>query len=198
MAFIIGVSGTTGAGKSTLVKELAFRLDNAACLAFDAYKETTVYPADMMEQLAKGGTMDLHKIESPEFLQDLLTLKSGRSVVDPCGRKIASTEFVVVEEPFGRQRSETASVLDLVAFIETPLDIALARRIVRDIQEEYTDVPASEALVMVEEFLQSYLGGMRAAYHTISCSASEGADVVLDGLRPVEELAQEVLNRIDA
>ncbi len=119
----------------------------------------------------------------------------GGRVVEPWGRKVDPTAYIVVEEPFGRQRRETASVLDLVAFIKIPLDIDLARRLVRDIQEEYCEVPSSEALAMVEEFLQSYLGGLRAAYDTINRSASEGADVVLDGLRPVEELAEDVLRK---
>jgi hypothetical protein len=48
---------------------------------------------------------------------------------------ILPSEFIVIEEPMGRERAEMASLIDFVAVIETPLEIALTRRLLRDIDQ---------------------------------------------------------------
>ena len=134
VCYIIAVSGNTGAGKSTLVKEIARRLDNATTLFFDAYQATTKYPPDMMERLSRGKGIDLSEVKSPDFDRDIAALKLGEKVVDPWGRELLPSEYIIVEEPFGRCRGGAGNLLDFVVHIHIPKDVSLARRILRDIQ----------------------------------------------------------------
>lgn len=48
----------------------------------------------------------------------------------------------MVEEPFGRARQEMREAIDLVAIIDLPLEVALARRIRRNIQPAIEDSAA--------------------------------------------------------
>lgn len=195
MSYIIAVSGTTGAGKSTLTRELAKQLD-ASIMYFDAYQATTQYPPDMMEKLVQGETVDIQQVKCPDFYHDLLDLKSGNKIVDPRGREILPTNYIVVEEPYGRLR-EGMDLLDLVAFIQIPLDVSLARRVLRDIQIEYKSSTSDQAMAKITEFLTIYLGGLRNGYDQMTRMAVKSADIVLDGMKETGELAREVLAQIE-
>ena len=193
MSYIIAVSGNTGAGKSTLVKEIARGLNDATTLFFDAYQATTNYPPDMMERLSRGEGIDLSVVKSPDFDRDIAALKSGKMLVDPWGRERLPTEYIIVEEPFGRCRGGVGNLLDFVVHIEIPKDISLARRILRDTQGEKEP---KETLTNVSQYLSIYLGGLRNGYEQVINTAAANADLIVDGLKKPEDLAREVLDRI--
>lgn len=194
MSYMMAVSGNTGAGKSTLVKEVAERLGNSTTVFFDAYQATTCYPPDMIERLSRGEGIDLAEVKSPDFDRDIAALKSGEKAVDPWGRELLPADYIVVEEPFGRCRGGVANIFDFVVHIQIPMDVSLARRILRDMQGK---IFPEGTLANVSHYLSAYLAGLRNGYEQVVNATAARADLIVDGLKRPEDLAHEVLDRIN-
>jgi uridine kinase len=195
LGYTIAISGSSGAGKSTLVNELARQL-KAVTLFFDAYQATTRFPHDMMSRLSDGEVMDIGEVESPNFDRDIIQLKNGKKVIDPWGRELIPYEFIVIEEPFGRLRKGMSDILDFVVFVDTPLDISLARRVLRDMQVEYSTVDSSEKVNIVEGFLTSYIQGLGNGYKLISDTVSKDVDLIVNGLEDVSTNAKIIIENM--
>jgi uridine kinase len=196
MNTIIAVSGFSGSGKSTLVHELCKDL-NAVSLFFDAYQKTTVYPPDMMSRLATGQHIDPVEVKSPNFLHDLKSLKKGKTVIDPWGRVLTpSSKYIVIEEPFGRLREGMADVIDCVVYIDTPADVSLARRLLRDIKFEYKELDANTTVKLIEEYLTSYLFSLGKGYELVCAAVKQSADLVINGLKDVQFNSQQIVEMV--
>jgi hypothetical protein len=90
--------------------------------------------------------------------------------------------------------------IDLAAIIDGPLEVALARRIRGNIQPAIEDSAASvECLRSLNQFLDAYLHGqIREGYLVINRIASATCDVILDGMKPIEEMAEQVVQAVRA
>ena len=66
---------------------------------------------------------------------DLLELRQGRPIHRLQTKHVMMpTPIIVVEEPFGRSRPELGVLIDFVAVLDTPLEVALARRLLRELR----------------------------------------------------------------
>ena len=144
----------------------------------------------------------------PKFAQDIAALRIGESVTVPMdGRTVRPSEFIIIEEPMGRTRVEMAEYIDFVAVIDTPLEIALCRRLQRDMDFFGMDnIPPA----MKEQFTKSfdklsgylrtyfdwYLHTGRDFYIAIQEQAQATCDLVLDGQLRVDELAQQLVSAV--
>jgi len=196
-ACVLAVSGTSGAGKSTLIAETASRLGGATRLHFDDY---IVLGTDIAEITAwlEGGC-DPNWLTTPRLVADLRQLIAGKAITRPNdSRLVHPAPVIILEEPFGRARREIAPLIDFAVHIDVPPDVALGRRILRDIQTQAESGQVSHAALLrdISGQLQSFLAVGRHAYRAAERSARESADLVLDGLRPADELAAQVLAQI--
>jgi len=193
--FVVAVSGTSGSGKSTVIARLLDHLGEATRLHFDDY---IVLGNDVAEITAwlEGGA-NPNWVETPRLVEDLDRLVGG-NLFPRCDddAPLHPAPFVILEEPFGRARDEMAPLIDLAVHLEVPLDIALGRRILRAIREEAAATHA-ELVADIEDQMQAFLHGGRAAYQAIDRSARGAADLVLDGLLPAEDLARLIFVEID-
>jgi uridine kinase len=203
--YVIAVSSISGGGKSTLVRKTA-ELLNGSTLLFDEYRASSHYPQDTGQWLADGA--DFNEWETPDFARDVAALKIGKSVTAPReNRVVHPAEFIVIEEPMGRVRAEMAPHIDFVAFINTPLEIGLARRLARDVDylelkdlenathEELTQ-DYKRLFIHVSGYLQYYLDIGRDLYRAIHEQAIATCDLVLDGQLPVDELAAQLVTTV--
>lgn len=201
MCTVIAISGTTGAGKTTLVNKLSSEL-NGVALFFDAYQKTTYYPNDLISRLSQGESIDINMnpidVKSPDFYADLCKLKEGKKVIDPWGRELNPAKYIIVEEPFARLREDMKGILDSVVYIQIPLNISLARRVLRDIRHEsaHQDFDSDKKLEVIENYLSSYINGLGYGYQIIDELAIKSSDLVLDGLKDTEENALAVIDFI--
>ena len=133
--FVVAVSSISGGGKSTLVREAA-RLLSATALFFDDYSGPEHYPADSAAWLADGA--DPNQFKSPGFADDLSALTRNEPIIRD-DETLKPSRYIVIEEPMGRERDEMRPLIDFVAVIDTPPQIALARRLLRDLNHFPTD-----------------------------------------------------------
>lgn len=204
--YVIAVSSVSGGGKTTLVKRAASLLKGTT-LFFDDYAFMSQYPPDIKKWVENGA--DVNEWKTPRFTQDLAALRRGESIVSPLdGARILPSEFIVIEEPMGRERAEMASLIDFVAVIDIPLEIALARRLLRNLGfiplegiENATKEQMVEGFVQVvtslKNYLNEYLGAGRDLYLAVQKQAMENCDLVLDGFLSVDELAQQLVTAVE-
>lgn len=204
--YVIAVSSVSGGGKTTLVKRTADLLRGTA-LFFDDYASVSEYPPDIKKWVEDGA--DVNAWRTPQFARDLAALRRGDRVVSPVdGADILPSEFIVIEEPMGRARAEMAPLVDFVVVIDIPLEIALTRRLLRDLGpislediEKATKEQLAEDVVKMVTYLRNYLSGYldagRDLYIAVQEQAKESCDLVLNGLLPVDELAQQLVAAVE-
>ena len=135
---IVAITSVSGGGKTAVTRRLADTLGDAVAIYFDDYDDTNIHPDDIQYWLKDGGDYDAY--ETPLFTAHLRALRAGQSVRYPTdGVTVGPAKYVVADAPLGRAKSDSGRLIDLLIFIDTPLDIAMARRILRDV--ELSDVP---------------------------------------------------------
>lgn len=84
---------------------------------------------------------------------------------------------------------------DFVVCIDIPLEISLARRILRGIQSaEYSP---SETLNNFEEYLSQYLRVMRNLYQAINSNVMADCDLVVSGLEPIDVITDRIIVELE-
>lgn len=193
-AFVVAVSGTSGAGKTSLVDRASAMLASSTRLHFDDYVNLGNDIATIKSWLAGGA--DPNELRTPEFAADLRRLRAGETLNLPNDRgTVAAADIIIVEEPFGKSRLELAPLIDLAVHLDVPPDVALARRSLRLVEVEAADDPP-QALDAVVGQLRAYLAAGRDAYLAAARAAHASADLVLDGMLPIEELAAALVAEI--
>ena len=164
-AVIIGISAVTGGGKTAVTLRLTEVIGDAVAVHFDDYDDTNVHPNDIQGWFAAGADYDAY--ETPVFTGHLQALKAGSSVRYPIGGAILGpARYVVADAPLGRAHSDLGRFIDLMVFIDTPLDVALARRVLREIDREGDRTP-NEAIEYVQGELSGYLAHSRPIYEEL-------------------------------
>src|SRR5579872_1542992 len=112
-AAVIAVAAPPGGGKTTLVRLLSAKL-SAPMLHYDDFEQITRRtPAEVEAWLDRGAPAD--EVPLPGFAEALARLKNG------------GTRSVVLDFLLGRAHGSTATEIDFMIWIDTPLDIALTR-----------------------------------------------------------------------
>ena len=204
--YTIAISSVSGGGKTTLVKRTADLLKGVS-LFFDDYASVSEYPPDIKKWVEDGA--DVNEWKTPQFAQDLAALRKGESIVSHIdGASISPKEFIVIEEPMGRERVEMAPLIDFVVVIDTPLEIALTRRLLRDLApvsleniEKASKEQLAEGFVEIVTYLEGYLSGYldagRDLYIVVQERAKETCDLVIDGCLSVDELSQQIAAAVE-
>ena len=191
--FVTGISSVSGGGKTAVAKKLAELLQDAVTLCFDDYDNTNTHPANLDTWLIEGG--DYNAWQTPVLTRDLQALTTGNHITSPVdGSKLSPAEYIVFDAPLGRAHCDTGRFIDLMVFIDTPLDVALTRRLLRGMAS--AEAGAEEAVKSIEVELSSYLNGARLLYVEFQDRIKRKCDLVLDGCLRVDELAGAIHARI--
>ena len=187
---IVGISAVTGGGKTAVTLRLVDVLEDAVALHFDDYDDTNVHPDNLQRWFAAGADYDAYR--TPVFTGHLELLKAGKSITYPIGgAQLGPARYVVADAPLGRAHSDSGRLIDLMVFIDTPLDVALARRLFRDI-----DLPrgwsGDEAVLHAKEELTAYLAGARPLFEAFQERMRATSDVTIDGTLTVNDVAEKI------
>ncbi len=207
---LIAIAGTAGAGKTSLVRGVVASLGDASPLFSDAYRTIEIAGPNYSNLQLNEGQMIAKWFDEgcladdyaswPLLTEHVRALKAGHAITMPepmwespnCEgvgtaggeHHIAPAKYIVLEDTWF-SRSELDPLVDLSIFIRVPLDIALARRLVRDIQQ------GDSALPIVQQYLE--IGGR---YSRRVEQIASLADVVLDGTKPLGELTRDATAEI--
>ena len=178
--YVLAINAVSGGGKTALTKLLHETLPRSVLFSFDEFDDTNVHPEDMIEWFARGGNLEEFKCPAMKAAVDAL-IQAG------------THPQIILDYPFGRDHSLFRDLIDLSIWIETPPDVAMARRIIRDLGRT-PDLSPQDELQRLKEELSHYLLKARPVYldetHRIT------ADLVLDGTMPLETLRDQILEKI--
>ena len=170
---VIAISGASGCGKTSLIKQLATDF-NCPSLFFDDYIDKDSYPADMKAWLNDGANVSL--IKTPKFSAALEQLKVS-----------ANCPFIFIEEPFGKQRKAMSTLVDQVILLDFPLEICLARLIKRNI-----GINVEKSLTLIPAYLSKYESYFRDIYFEAVQQVRQNSDLILNDVNAVEVTARHI------
>lgn len=169
---IIGISGVTGAGKSTLAKALAGDL-KSTLVSWDDFDNVSQDPEDFIVWHNQG--KDYKAFQRKELAKVLAALKKGKRAHHPVFETpLEATPYIIFDAPLGRFHEETGQYINTWIHLDVPLDVSLCRRTLRDFSD------ASKTKEELLEGLNFYLNHSRPLY--FDDDYKKGADLVLDGL----------------
>jgi uridine kinase len=174
---VLAIAGPPGSGKTTLMLALAERLPEASWMSMDGFPA----PSDMApEALARwlDDGADFSRLETPGLEAALGAWTAGQATREPLtGRGVSPADLLLLEAPLGRAHGPTGSLIDVLVWIDTPLDVALARNLA--VWTASNDPHPSEWLA---GYAQHYLEVTRKVLLAQRDAVAADADLVLDGL----------------
>ena len=201
-SFVIGICSPSGGGKTALTQKLAELLDDCVTISFDDYGDPFWDIPNFEYWLTHGANLNL--ISTPKLVQDLQALRNGQQILSTSNQEIIEPKKIILFDTLvGRSQHATGNLIDYLVYINTPLELALARRIMRMLSEIPTDnmnmVPTREKIEGLSEFLAAYSSqsGPRQIYQAIHNQVMNFSDLILDGEKSINSLAADVLAAVD-
>ncbi|MBX3709999.1 MAG: AAA family ATPase [Gammaproteobacteria bacterium] len=174
---VIGISGVTGVGKTTLTDALAKDL-KLTMLRWDDFDDISIGPTDYVDWYRRG--RNYGEWDYQALADTLKSLKAKQSVLHPAfNHLLQPTKYIIFDAPLGRCHPQTGKFIDICVHIEVPLDISLCRRLLRDFRE---NKKAKEELLAELEY---YLSHSRPLFFDDDLKGN--ADLVIDGMLSTEE-----------
>ncbi|BCN30894.1 GNAT family N-acetyltransferase [Anaeromicropila herbilytica] len=173
---IIAIAAVSGGGKTTIVNELHKRLSLSKAIYFDDY-DFEKYPEDFYEWVKNGA--DYNEWNLGKMVRDINDILAHEQL-----------NYILLDYPFAYKNDMVTPYIDYSIFINTPLDIAMARRIVRD----YVSNQSPERL---NAELNYYLLHGRIAYLEMLNTVMPDSDYIIDGSLSIEEIVTKILEKIE-
>ena len=98
--------------------------------------------------------------------------------------KCSECDYLLLDYSFAYCHKELSKYIDCAIFVDTPLDVAMARRVLRDMK----DASAEE----IREYMEIYLKYARVAYVQMLKDVLPSSDYVIDGTKELEEKVEEI------
>lgn len=168
LPFVVAIAGVSGGGKTTIAKHLNERLHNSKTLFFDDYDFDG--PNDIIHWVDKGANYDEWNL--------------APLIIDIMGLLSEPLDFIVLDFPFAYKHSQTSKLIDLTVFIDTPLDIAMARRVIRDFKN------SSNESILIE--MENYISQGRRGYLEMLKTIKPNSDIVVDGTLSVSKIGDKI------
>lgn len=169
-SYVIVISGVTASGKTTLIQALNHKLTDSTVISFDDYS---------IDALPSAPTID-----AP--IQEAVNQYDISLLMDDFLKIYNKHHFTLVDFPFGYKHDTLKPYIDKVIYVKTPLDVCFARQILRD----YTNKDGEQ----IRDWAKTYLDFARPIFVNHSKYISSDADLVVDGLLPLDKKIKLILN----
>lgn len=171
--YVIAIAAVAGGGKTTITKRLNKLISNSTAIYFDDY-DFEESPDDICRWIENGGNPN-DWVLTP-LIEDLRLLLSNDN-----------HDYILLDYPFAYLHKKMSHMIDYTIFIDTPLDIAMARRILRDFNN-YNEI---------KNDLCNYMEKGRKAYIHMIETILPDSDYVVDGRLSVESIIGIIIKEID-
>ncbi|MBE5106438.1 hypothetical protein IGI01_14410 [Bacillus thuringiensis] len=173
---VISIAAVSGGGKTTITEGLTHELKNSKALYFDSYKFDNC-PADICKWIDDGANYD-------EWVLTPLIHDIQHLIRD------SKLDYIIVDYPFAYLNREMEQFIDVTIFIDTPLDIAMARRMLRDFKED--------TMSEIHNDLKHYMTHARKAYLEAIHTVKPNSDIILDGTLPVSVIINHIVEELNS
>ena len=192
MTCVVAVIGASGSGKTRLVKTLVSSSARFTVLRVDDYYREL----DHLDFASRDRVNFDHPdaIEFERLAVDLTALRAGKAIAAPiydfsrhtrasATRTVNSADIIVLEGVLAMADLATRALVDYLVFVNSSLDICLARRIARDATERgrseasVIDFWESRAVPMFEQFVAPWREEADLVVSGERNSASEAAAI---------------------
>ena len=103
--------------------------------------------------------------------------------------EIGKCDYLILDYPFAYCHEKLKKYINKAIFIDTPLDVALARRVLRDM----TDSSGDE----IRTDLELYLKYARIAFLQMQKDVLPSSDHIIDGTLGVDDLVEKILEILE-
>ncbi|WEV70852.1 adenylylsulfate kinase [Lactobacillus sp. ESL0785] len=158
---VLVISGVTASGKTTLINALQKKYTKSKVISFDDYDIDQLSSTPAITVPLKNA---INQYDISQMMQDLK-------------RTMGKTPLLLVDFPFGYCHKILRPYIDWVVYMQTPLDVAFARAIIRDSQDKSAAEIISWAKIYVTKARQYFVDNQKLV--------AKDADLVLDGMQPV-------------
>lgn len=173
---VIAIAAVTAGGKTSLVNKIKQMLTRSKSLHFDDYHfEGEV--EDFYGWVKSGADYNVWNLNP--LLEDIKNLRIS-----------GECEYLLLDYPFAYCHKALKKYIDCAIFVDTPLDIAMARRVLRDMEGASGEE--------IRKDMENYLKYARAAYVQMQKDILPSSDYVIDGTKKLEEEADEVIKIISS
>ena len=196
MSFILGIAGGSASGKSTIAAALAERLgDVVTLIVHDRYYHNL--PQRFHDKSSTFNFDHPDALNTAELVSDLNKLIAGETTTlprydfasharAPIGDVVQPTPLIIVEGILVLSDPALRAHFDFSVFVDTPDNVRLQRRIVRDVAERgRTEAQVREQVAMTvqpmhDQFVQPSM---------------KHAGLVVSGERALQGLVDEIVNQ---
>ena len=172
--YVVAIAAVMAGGKTTVANELKRRFPTSQALHFDDYSFDGEVD-DFHQWVQDGADYSVWNLEPLE--RDIIRIKDS-----------GKCELLILDYPFAYCHPLINKYIDLAIFIDTPLDIALARRVLRDMTESTGQEIRSD--------LRFYLEYARIAYLQMLKDIKPSSDLVVDGALPLDVIVENITEKI--
>ena len=173
---VIAIYSPSGGGKTTITNQLKTRIPNSSALYFDDRNyDVDSGINDLLKWYEEGADVNRYHLQ---LLADDIELLLQENL-----------DYIFLDYPFGYRHHLISKVLDFSIFIDTPLDIAFARRLLRDFQNETLETALNEA--------DFYLKHGRTLYIYGEKMARNDADLIVDGSLSLDDIIHQIHKKIE-
>ena len=178
---LIGITGGTGSGKSTIAKEIYSRFSES-CIAMieqDSYYKDQTHLS--FEDRVKTNYDHPDAFDTALLVQHLKDLLDGEAIEKPIynfeihnreeeTKTVEPREIVIVEGILILQEPELRDLLDIKIYVDTDADVRIIRRLVRDINERGRTV---------DSVINQYLNVVRPMHMQFTEPSKRYADIII-------------------
>ena len=179
MAKVIGITGGSGSGKSTVVKRIKERYPNAVLIEMDNYYKSATF--------VNNSNITAYNFDHPDafdmdlMMQNLASLKEGKSCMMPQYDfvhhtrkeefvKVEPSSIIVIDGLMVFYDERVRKLLDLKLYVDTPADIRFIRRLKRDVAERGRTV---------ESVIEQYTNVVRPGHYNFIEPSKAYADLII-------------------
>lgn len=175
---VVAIAAVSGGGKTTTTKMLQSKLLNVEALYFDDLDFDAESAIDDVCEWVEAGAD--HSLWELQPLADQIT-----ALLSEKSRPI---DFILLDYSFAYQQKQISNFIDYAIFIDTPLDIAMGRRILRDFSQEPSD--------KIRADINTYLMRGRNAYLSMLSTIKPDSDFVIDGSLPLDIIVDTIVKKL--